>query len=372
MSSDLVLYGELLVEIKARVRQGQTRAVLSANAEMIAMYWDIGRMIHQRQQEKGWGTGIIPRLTVDLKNELPEVKGFSERNIKRMLAFFREYSELAIVPQPVAQLGSMQTLLKKVPQPVAQLSEKNDFQTLQWLVAHIPWGHNLLLLEKVKDLPARIWYMEQIIEQGWSRNTLATMIKGQALERQGEAVNNFAARLPAPQSELARQLLKDPYVFDFLTLEEPFHERELETGLIRHLEKFLLELGAGFAFVGRQYHLEVSDRDFYLDLLFYHLKLRSFIVIELKKGDFKPEYAGKMNFYCSVVDDLLRNETDQPTIGLILCQTKDRILAEYTLRDIHKPIGISDYELTRALPDNLKSSLPTVEEIEAELGGELG
>jgi predicted nuclease of restriction endonuclease-like (RecB) superfamily len=214
--------------------------------------------------------------------------------------------------------------------------------------------------------------MQQTIEQGWSRDTLAVMIKGKTHERQGGAINNFAAHLPSPQSELARQLLKDPYVFDFLTIAEPFHERELETGLVRHLEKFLLELGSGFAFVGRQYHLEVSDRDFYLDLLFYHLKLRCFIVIELKKGDFKPEYAGKINFYCSVVDDLLRNETDQPTIGLILCQTKDRILAEYTLRDIHKPIGISDYELTRALPDNLKSSLPTVEEIEAELGGALG
>jgi len=214
--------------------------------------------------------------------------------------------------------------------------------------------------------------MRQTIQQGWSRDTLAAMIKGKSHARLGGAVNNFAVLLPSRQSELARQLLKDPYVFDFLTLEEPFHERELETGLVRHLEKFLLELGSGFAFVGRQYHLEVSDRDFYLDLLFYHLKLRCFIVIELKKGDFKPEYAGKMNFYCSAVDDLLRNETDQPTIGLILCQTKDRILAEYTLRDIHKPIGISDYELTRALPDSLKSSLPTVEEIEAELKGELG
>ncbi len=202
---------------------------------------------------------------------------------------------------------------------------------------------------------------------------MAAMIKGKVHERQGMAVNNFAAHLPAPQSELARQLLKDPYLFDFLTLGEPFHERELETGLVRHLEKFLLELGAGFAFVGRQYHLEVSGRDFYLDLLFYHLKLRCFIVIELKKGDLKPEYAGKMNFYCSaVMINKLGNETDQPTIGLILCQTKDRILAEYSLRDIHKSIGISDYELTRALPENLKSSLPTVEEIEAELGGDLG
>jgi predicted nuclease of restriction endonuclease-like (RecB) superfamily len=289
-----------------------------------------------------------------------------------MIRFAREYGARSILQQPVAKLAGMDTRMEKVPQPVAQIPEKDVLPILQRLVANIPWGHNILLMEKVKDLPARLWYMRQTIEQGWSRDTLAAMIKGKAHERQGGAVSNFAARLPSPQSELARQLLKDPYVFDFLTLEEPFHERELETGLIRHLEKFLLELGSGFAFVGRQYHLEVSDRDFYLDLLFYHLKLRCFIVIELKKGDFKPEYAGKMNFYCSVVDDLLRNETDQPTIGLILCQTKDRILAEYTLRDIHKPIGISDYELTRALPESLKSSLPTVEEIEAELGGELG
>ena len=371
MSSDLAFYGGLLAEIKDRIHQAQTRAALSANAEMILMYWDIGRMVHMRQQMEGWGAGIIPRLAVDLKNELPEVKGFSERNIGYMIRFAREYGASPILQQPVAKLGGTDNQMGKVPQAVAQALETKDFSTVQQPVAQIPWGHNILLMEKVKDLPTRLWYMSQTIEQGWSRDTLTAMIKGRAHDRQGQAVSNFAARLTVPQSELARQLLKDPYLFDFLTLEEPFHERELETGLVRHLEKFLLELGAGFAFVGRQYHLEVSDRDFYLDLFFYHLKLRCFIVVELKKGDFKPEYAGKMNFYCSVVDDQLRNETDQPTIGLILCQTKDRILAEYTLRDIHKPIGISDYELTRALPENLKSSLPTVEEIEAELGRDL-
>lgn len=372
MNSDLVFYSGLLAEIKTRIRQAQTRAALSANAEMIAMYWDIGRMIHQRQQMEGWGAGIIPRLAADLKNELPEVKGFSERNIGYMIRFAREYGASSILQQPVAKLGGMGNQGGKVPQAVAQPAGTNDVGIDQQSVGQIPWGHNILLMEKVKDLPTRLWYMRQTIEQGWSRDVLTAMIKGNAHERQGQAVSNFAARLPTPQSELARQLLKDPYLFDFLTLEEPFHERELETGLVRHLEKFLLELGAGFAFVGRQYHMEVSDRDFYLDLLFYHLKLRCFIVVELKKGDFKPEYAGKMNFYCSVVDDQLRNDADQPTIGLILCQTKDRILAEYSLRDIHKPIGISDYELTRALPENLKSSLPTVEEIEAELGGDLG
>jgi predicted nuclease of restriction endonuclease-like (RecB) superfamily len=378
MRSDLIFYGELLVAIKGRIHLAQTRAALSANAEMIAMYWDIGRMIHQRQQEKGWGAGVIPRLAVDLKNELPEIKGFSERNIKRMLRFYREYPDLPqvathLVPQTAALLNvPCEQSHPIVPQTAAQIQNQSQVPISSQLAFGIPWFHHVILIEKVKDLPIRRWYMQQTIQQGWSRDTLAAMVKSHAHERQGKAISNFGSSLPSPQSEMARQLLKDPYLFDFLTLEEPFHERELETGLVRHLEKFLLELGSGFAFVGRQYHLEVSDRDFHLDLLFYHLKLRCFIVIELKKGDFRPEYAGKMNFYCSAVDDLLRNETDQPTIGLILCQTKDRILAEYTLRDIHKPIGISDYELTRALPERLKSSLPTVEEIEAELGGELG
>jgi len=371
--TELNLYADLLGDIKARIRQAQLKASLSANAELILMYWDIGRMVHERQQKEGWGTGIIPRLAKDIRNELPEIKGFSERNIKRMLRFYREYSgAFPIVPQPVAQLQATENQhFIKGPQPVAQMPDGNPLSNLQQLVAQIPWGHNIQLMEKVKDLPSRLWYMQQTIEQGWSRDVLGLMIKNNAHKRQGKAVTNFRQRLPDPQSDLAQQVLKDPYIFDFLTLAEPFQERELEVGLVRHLEKFLLELGQGFAFVGRQYHLEVSDKDFYLDLLFYHLKLRCFVVIDLKKGDFKPEYAGKVNFYCSVVDERLKHETDQLTIGLILCQTKDRILAEYALRDIHKPIGVSDYELTRALPENLKSALPTIEEIEAELQSEL-
>ncbi len=372
MTTDLTHYSDLLGDIKIRIRQAQIKATLSANAEMILMYWDIGRLIHQRQQLEGWGTGVIPRLAADLKNELPEVKGFSERNIGYMIRFAHEYGASPILQQPVAKLPGASAKSEKVPQPVAQMP-LNDLSTnLQQLVAKIPWGHNIMLMEKVKELPARLWYMQQTIEQGWSRDTLGQMIKNSAHKRQGAAVTNFQQSLPSPQSDLARQLLKDPYIFDFLTIEEPFHERELETGLVRHLERFLLELGQGFAFVGRQYHLEVSDKDFYIDLLFYHLGLRCFVVVELKKGDFKPEYAGKMNFYCSVVDDKLRHETDQPTIGLILCQTKDRILAEYALRDINKPIGVSDYELTRALPERLKSALPSIEEIEAELQSEVG
>jgi predicted nuclease of restriction endonuclease-like (RecB) superfamily len=236
MPQKLVHYAELLGQIKQRIRQGQTRAMLSVNAELINMYWDIGRMLHDRQQEEGWGAAVIPRLARDLRNELPEVKGFSERNIKRMLALYREYPPAAFVPQAVAQI----TASVKVPKVVAQTSSQD---VLQHLVAKIPWGHNILLMEKVKDLKTRIWYMQEIVAQGWSRDILLHMIKGRAHERQGKAVHNFKTRLPSPQSDLVQQVLKDPYVFDFLTLEEPFHERELETGLIRHLQKFLLELG---------------------------------------------------------------------------------------------------------------------------------
>jgi predicted nuclease of restriction endonuclease-like (RecB) superfamily len=354
-----IRFPDLLKEIKARIQQSQARAVLAVNTEMVRLYWDIGRIIDSRQQQEGWGAAVIPRLARELQNELPEVKGFSERNIKRMLAFFRAYQNpAAIVPQAVAQLPHV----KKVPQAVAQNPEARDFPL--W---SIPWGHHALLMEKVSDVIDRLWYMQHTLANGWSRNVLLAMIQSEAHRRQGKAITNFEQYLPAPQSDLARQALKDPYIFDFLTLEEPFHERELETNLLRELERFLLELGQGFAFVGRQQHLEVGDSDFYIDLLFYHLKLRCYVVIDLKKGEFKPEYAGKMNFYLSVVDDQLRHISDAPSIGLILCQDRNHIIAEYALRGVSKPIGISEYELTRALPASLKSSLPTVEEIEAEL-----
>lgn len=356
MPQELVQYTDLLGLIKQRIRRGQTRAVFAANAEMISMYWDIGRLLHERQQREGWGAAVIPRLSRDVRNEMSEVKGFSERNIKRMLAFYREYSTVGeIVPQTVAQ----KTSDAKVPQAVAQISAD--------MLRSVPWGHHALLMEKVKKLSERIWYMRATLEQGWSRPVLFHMISSRAHERQGKAITNFDLHLPPLQSDMVQQALKDPYIFDFLTIEEPFHERELETGLIRHLERFLLELGQGFAFVGRQYHLSIGDEDFYIDLLFYHLTLRCFVVIELKKGSFKPEYAGKMNFYCNVVDERLRHTGDNPTIGLILCQDKKSILAEYTLRGVAKPIGVSEYELTRALPDSLKSALPTIEEIEREL-----
>ena len=348
---------------------------------MIHMYWDIGRMIAARQEKEGWGAGVIPRLAVDLKNELPEQKGFSERNIGYMIRFAREYDSSAIlqrsvaklVPQPAALSGKLEFDESEILQgPAAKLESAAMLPILQRSVAQLPWGINITLMQKIAHLPTRLWYVERALEQGWTRDTLTLQIKNRAHERQGAAITNFATTLPEAHAVIAQGLLKDPYLFDFLTLEEPFHERELETGLLLHLEKFLLELGRGFAFVGRQYRIEVSDREFYLDLLFYHLHLRCFIVIDLKKGDFKPEYAGKMNFYCSAVDDLLRHDHDVITIGLILCQTKDRILAEYSLRDIHKPIGLADYELTRALPKELASCLPSIEAIEAELSQDLG
>ncbi len=349
-------YAALLEEIKGRIRQAQVKATLSVNTELLRLYWDIGRLIDERQRREGWGAAVIPRIARALHNELPELKGFSERNIGRMIAFYREYLDpSAILPQPAAKMEPSE----KAPQPAANL-QNSPF----WL---IPWFHHVVLMEKVKDLSARLWYMEQTLVNGWSRNVLNLMIQSRAHERQGKAVTNFDHRLPPPQSDLAKQTLKDPYIFDFLTLEKPFHERELETNLVRHLEKFLLELGAGFAFVGRQVHVEVGNEDFYIDLLFYHLKLRCFVVIELKTGPFKADYAGKMNFYLNVVDDRFKHPSDQPGIGLILCQEKNRILAEYALRGMTKAIGVSEYQLTRALPRKLQSSLPTVEEIEEEL-----
>ncbi len=320
-----------------------------------------------------------------LENELAEVKGFSERNILRMLTFYKEYSGFSISPLAVAKLEEdsfrqpivaqlndhpiLQPSVAKSHDEIAKLplSQLENQQIKIQLINLTGWAHHIILIQKVKDLSTRFWYMQQSIANGWSRDTLADMIKSQLHLRQGSVVSNFDRVLLPPQSDLAIQLFKDPYIFDFMTLAAPFTERELELGLVKNVEKFLLELGAGFAFVGRQYKLEVSDKEFYIDLLFYHLRMRCFVVIELKKGDFIPEYAGKMNFYCSAVDDMLRHATDQPTIGLILCQGKDKLFAEYSLKDINKPIGISEYELTRALPEIFKGSLPSIEEIEEAL-----
>ena len=366
-------YISFFSNVKQKIRAAQVKATLSANAQMIKMYWDIGKMIAEKQKIEGWGANVILKLSLDLKKEMPELKGFSERNLKYMQFFANEYS---IGQQPVAQIQeinnqdiiSEQQLITKfenhalpiVQQPVAQFSDLK-------LLGSIPWGHNILLMQKIKNIETRFWYINQTIENGWSRDVLSSMIKSKLHERNRSLVHNFDAKLSNLQSELVKQTLKDPYIFDFLTLTGPFVERELELELIKHIEKFLLELGTGFAFVGRQYHIEVGEKDFYIDLLFYHIKMRCFVVIDLKKGDFKPEYAGKMNFYCSVIDDVLKHTSDQPTIGLILCENKNKIIAEYALKDTLKAIGVSEYEFTKSLPENLKASLPSIEEIEKEL-----
>jgi predicted nuclease of restriction endonuclease-like (RecB) superfamily len=362
-------YAGLLADIKQRIRTAQVRTAMAGNASMLMLYWEIGGVLAERQKNEGWGAAVLPRLATDLHNDLPEVKGFSARNLRLMIQFFDEYPAFGPIWQrAVAKLSDDPTGGKKGSPLMSQLpAESADAQIWQRAVAQLTWAHNVILIQKVKDLPTRLWYARQAFEHGWSRDVLSLQIQSRAHERHGKAVTNFQRTLPPPQSDLASQLLKDPYVFDFLTLEKPFHERELETGLLRHLQHFLVELGTGFAFVGRQVHMEVGDNDFYIDLLFYHLKLRCFVVIDLKVGPFKAEYAGKMNFYLNAVDDRMKHATDQRSIGLILCEEKNKIVAEYALRGMDKAIGVSDYQLTRALPKKLQSALPSIAQLEKEL-----
>ena len=356
-------YAEFLESLKARVRQAQTQAMLSVNRGLICLYWEIGREIVQRQEQANWGQQVLERLADDLQKALPGVGGFSRSNVFRMRAFYLAYRTPEIVAQPVRQSKGA-----KVAQPVRQLAEAGPPQP----VSSLPWGHNVVLIQKVKAVEQRLWYAAKALEHGWSRAVLTVQIETGLFGRQGHAVTNFSAQLPPPQSDLAKQSLKDPYLFDFLTLHEEAVERDLENGLVAHIQKFLLELGAGFAFVGRQVPIVVGDDDFYLDLLFYHLKLPCFVVIDLKMKKFTPEDAGKMNFYLSAVDSRMKHANDAPTIGLILCKTRDRITAEYALRDIAKPIGVAEWQtkLVQSLPEPLKGSLPTIEELEAELGSE--
>ena len=328
-------YEKFLSDLTGRIKEAQLRAGFAVNRELIVLYWQIGREIQARQQKQGYGAKVIERIAADLRRVFPEMRGFSTRNLQYMRALATTYPDAEIAQQ---------------------------------LVAQVPWGHNVLVLDKIDEPLEREWYLRQTIEYGWSRDFLAHQIESRLYYRQGKAIANFARTLPPPQSDLAQQTLKDPYMFDFLTLGADVHERDLARGLLVHIREFLLELGVGFAFVGSQYHIEVGGQDFYLDLLFYHLRLRCYVVIDLKVTDFQPAFAGQMNFYLSAVDDLVRHPNDQPTIGLILCKTKNAVIAEYALRDMNKPMGVSVYQLTEALPDNLQRSLPTIEELEAELG----
>lgn len=363
-------YPAFLESLKSRVQQAQTRAMLSVNRELIQLYWDIGRLIVERQEREGWGKGIVDRLAADVQKAFPGLCGFSPSNVWRMRSFFTAYRASATnLAQPVPDLKPPQRpKTTTLSQPATELAESVPPAP----VAEIPWGHNVILISKVKDHTQRLWYASKTLEHGWSRAILTVQIESDLFGRQGNAISNFAGTLPSPQSDLAQQSLKDPYLFDFLTLQADAVERDLEHGLVDHIQKFLLELGAGFAFVGRQVPLSVGDDDDYLDLLFYHLMLRCFIVIDLKMRKFTPEDAGKMNYYLSAVDDLMKHPTDAPSVGLILCKSRDRIKAEYALRDITKPIGVAEWQtkLVKSLPETLQGSLPTIEQLEAEFGPE--
>ena len=348
-------YAALLRKIRHRVQIAQQRAIYAANKEVLRMYWDVGELLQQSQYADGWGKKTLQRLAVDLKNEYSEIKGFSVRNMQYMMQFYNEYNqELTMVK------GDAPSIVQPL---VAQLGLYNF--TLP--IKHLGWAHNLILMQQVKDIRARYWDMVQSITSLWSKRYLQEAIKLDDYGKHGALANNFTETLPAPEANDVKSILKDPYIFDMLTFTEQYNERDVEIGLVKHVEKFLVEMGAGFAFMGRQYHIDISGDDYYIDILMYNAFLHRYLVIELKATEFKPEYIGKLNFYCSAVDDILCREGDNRTIGLLLCKNKDRIKAEYALRDIKKPIGISDYELGQALPKDFRGSLPSIEEIEKEL-----
>jgi predicted nuclease of restriction endonuclease-like (RecB) superfamily len=343
-------YAQLLEEVKSRIRSAQNRAALAVNSELVSLYWEVGKLIVSRQKSAGWGKAVVEQLARDIRREFPNLKGFSPQNLWYMRAFYLAWSDAAILQQLVGEMPCSQDVIKQ-------------------LVTHVPWGHNIVLIEKIKHGGQRLWYLQRTIQNGWSRSVLALQIETGLHEREGKAQTNFSSTLPTQLSDLAQQTLKDPYIFDFLTLDAAARERELEEGLLGHIQKFMVEMGVGFAFVGRQFHLEVGGEDYYLDLLFYHLRLRCFVVVDLKARKFLPEDAGKMNFYLSAVDDLLRHPDDKPSIGLLLCRQKDGLSVEYALRDMNKPVGVASWKtkLVESLPKNLRHQLPSVEEIEAEL-----
>ena len=331
----LAEYQAWLGTIKQRIVSVRLRMALAASRELILFYWELGAMIAQKQAQSQWGDKLIAQLSADLQKAFPDIKGLSASNLKYCLRFFQFY----VGDEPIGQ------------QAVDQL----------------PWGHNIQIFTKCQSVAEARFYIGQTLEQGWSRDVLALQLKSKLYARTGKAVTNFSRTLPLPQSDLAQQTLKDPYTFDFMAMTGQYNELDVERQLTQHITQFLLELGKGFAFIGRQYHLEVAGNDYYIDLLFYHVTLKCYVVVELKNRKFIPEYAGKLNFYLSAVDSLLKRSDDQPTIGLLLCRDKNNIEVEFALRDMNKPMGVSEYILVEALPDNLKGALPTVEEIENDL-----
>ncbi len=325
-----------LGSIKERVQRAQFQALVAVNKELILLYWHIGKQILERQNKQGWGAKVIESLSDDLQHEFPFMKGFSPRNLTYMRTFAEAYP---------------------------------DEQFVQTVSAQITWSHNTAILDKVKDATERLWYIQKAAEHGWSHSILVIQIESDLFHRSGRAITNFSSTLPALDSDLARDTLKDPYVFDFITTSDESKERDIQSALIAHIERFLLELGVGFSFVGSNYRLTVDGDDYYLDMLFYHMHLKCFVVIELKAGVFKPEYAGKLNFYLTAVDELIKRPDDNPSIGIILCKGKKKTTAEYALKNIHSPVGVATYETTTSLPESLKEQLPDIKELEEQLQG---
>lgn len=324
-------YPSFIKSLKEEVRASRVKAALAVNSELVQLYWRIGKRILGQQDKQGWGAKVIENISKDLRSEFPEMKGLSSRNLKYMQRFAREFDDSQIVQQAAAQ---------------------------------IPWFHVCSLMDKIADHEERLWYIQKTIENGWSRNVLLHQIGLDLYNRQGKALTNFKSSLPAPQSDLAQQLIKNDYNLEFLNVQDDIQERKLEDALVTNIRDFLLELGSGFSFVGNQYHLELEGEDYYLDLLFYHLKLRCYVVIELKTGKFKPEYAGKLNFYLNLVDGELKHPEDNPTIGLVLCRDRASVTVEYSLKDIRKPMGVSAYQLTEKLPEALRGVLPSVNDFQ--------
>lgn len=331
----IIEYRTWIKALKSKIQSARVKVALSVNAQLIELYWELGKDISEKLETSNWGSKVIEQISTDLKHEFPDLKGFSRRNLYAVKQWYQFYSqEHDFVPRAVAQL---------------------------------PWGHNRLIVSRVKNVADALFYCEGAIKNGWSRDVLEMQLDNNLIERSGKTSHNFENTLPEHQSKIASQTFKDPYNFDFLGLHDEALEREIENELAANITKFLLELGKGFAYVGRQYKIEISETDYFIDLLFYHLALRCYVVIELKAGKFKPEYAGKLNFYLSAVDSQIKKDQDNPTIGILLCKKKDKIEAEYALRDINKPMGISEYRLTQAIPENIKTQLPSIEELEQDL-----
>ena len=352
-------YKKWVMELKTRIQSAQVKAAIAVNRELLELYWELGREICEKQKVANWGDGLIVQLAKDLSAAFPGVKGFSRTNLSYIRQWYLFYSS-EIVPQVGAESGIVQ-------QAVGQIGG-GGIEKMQQVVAKIPWGHNVLIINKCERVAEALFYVKETIRNNWSRAALAVQIEGKLYRRQGKAIDNFSLTLSDEQSGLAKETLKNPYNFDFLMLGREARERDLETALTNHIQKFILELGQGFAYMGRQFPLKVGGDDFYLDLLFYHTRLRCYVIVELKADEFKPEYAGKLNFYLNAVNAQLRHPQDQRSIGILLCRTPNKVVVEYSLENITSPLGVAEYQIMNAVPDNLKGELPSIEELEQELG----